>query len=236
MNYRRATVGMLTALLLGVTAVHASAAVGGNPATNKPALTVSGPSPDPALGVSITPASARWTPQPVSDQAPGDSALAPLNGHVYFSSVGFKIETSADVLALVPEAELARVRSHIQETNEDIAADKLIMMSNGAAVPVADVVQPAKKYSGRHGYIESHWYGWKIHMDGYLANKVIGGTWVAAGAALAASEFGGAPAIFGIALGTAAGALQVCQSSGGSLNVYFLHAIVYNGFVCNPFA
>jgi hypothetical protein len=164
-----------------------------------------------------------------------------LNGHVYFSSTGFKIDAAQETLDKVPAANLARLTGHIAEVNQNIASGKAAMFSDGEARPLpAQSSAPLKgrslDWNFQHGYITEPWYGYHVHLDSYLANKLIGGVWVGAGAAFAATELGGAPAIFGIALGTAAGALQVCQASDDSLDVYFLGLVVYNGFVCNPFA
>lgn len=197
--------------------------------------------------------SAALAPVPVSEQAPAASPLAALNGYVYFSAKGYTISAPTAVLNKVPATALQQLRAYDEQVNSEIAAGVYVMQADGTAVPAAapalvdGSVTLDKKgteaagtvnhtWSGRHGSVTTHWYGMSAHLDSYLANKVIGGFWVGAGVSLAATELGGAPAIVGIALGTAAGALQLCQASGGSLTVYWLGVIAPGAFVCNPFA
>jgi hypothetical protein len=40
-----------------------------------------------------------WTLEPESEWAPSTSALSALNGHIYFSSTGFKIDATQETLA-----------------------------------------------------------------------------------------------------------------------------------------
>lgn len=65
-----------------------------------------------------------------------------------------------------------------------MSAGKITILSDGSARFFQDAESLiSAQWSGPHGSVMSKWYGWEIKVDGYLANKIIGGTWAAAGLA-----------------------------------------------------
>lgn len=178
-----------------------------------------------------------WTPVPSGEYVPDGSPLAPLNGHVFFSASGYMIDAPQDQLNRVPTDKLATLRSYVAKTNADIAAGALKIIANGVG-SLSHVASPAPStefapnWSGSHGYVELHWYGWKIYVDSYLANKIIGGTWTAAGI----SAMMGVDAPVAAAIGASAGIMQLCQNSKGAITFYYVGVFPTGGFVCNPFS
>jgi hypothetical protein len=220
-------------LFVGVAVFAALSGVAGFAA--QPALAAG-----PAGVTSAAQAPAAWTPVPAADRAREGSDLAALNGHVYFSSAGYRIDASEEVLSRVPATVLSQLQGYIARTNADVAAGKLTMRADGAAAGADSAISAssvrlaatAARWRGSHGYVESHWYGWKIHVDAYLANKIIGGTWTVAGVSAAL----GVDAPVAAAIGAAAGVMQLCQDKHNAITFYYIGAFPTGGFACNPFS
>ncbi|MFE5039434.1 hypothetical protein [Streptomyces sp. NPDC056683] len=185
------------------------------------------------------------TPVASTDAAPSSSPLHALNGYVSYSQDGYRIDAPASVLAEVPQADLDKLDAYIDAVNSDIKSGNLVMSAEGVAESApseaparnASAVEQAAAQSKGHGYIKSHWYGVEVGLDSWLTNKVEGGAWTGAGLATLASLLGGGrtASLVAAALGTAAGAIQVCQHKDGWTILYWLGSIVPTAFVCNPF-
>ncbi|TXR51548.1 hypothetical protein [Quadrisphaera setariae] len=187
-------------------------------------------------GTSSTLASSSWKAIPKAERLPSSSPLSALNNYIEFSSTGYRITAPQSVLAKVPSLDLATLQKNIAATNAGISQQKQVMTSSAVAVDAPPLFESKVTTSGRHGYIKSHWYGYEIHLDAYLANKVIGGLWTGSGgAALIAVALGGGPAAgtVSVALATGAGAVQLCQASDNSVTIYLVTRGVYT-LLCNP--
>lgn len=179
-----------------------------------------------------------WQTVPTSEWLPVDNQLSILNSYIQFSSVGFQIAAPDDVLQKVPATQLDALHATISQINSYVAEKKLTMTANGIAIPTRHS-KLLSKWSGEHGYIETHWYGLEVHLDAYAASKVINGAWAGSGSAALAAVLGGGPWAVPVsaALATGAGVVGLCQASNGSVTVYFLTLTSpLPAAVCNPFA
>lgn len=175
-------------------------------------------------------ATVKWQPVPEAEYISKESSLAALNGYVFFSNAGYKIDAPSDLWDKIPADAAVLLKDYIASTNADVAAGKLTILANGTA-RFEDAEAPVTtQWSGPHGSVTPTWYGWRIYVDGYLANKIIGGTWTAAGIAAAL----GVSATIAAAIGASAGVMQLCQASGGSLTYYYIGTFPTGLFGCNP--
>lgn len=122
------------------------------------------------------------------------------------------------------------------------AVERAVQSSNDLGGEPQDLhaLRRPKRVSGRHGYIESHWYGVKIHADSYLVSKIVNGTATAATIAAGIGVVLGETGVGTIAAEVVAAALAListvgglCQADSGAANYYWL---LTGGIVCNPFA
>jgi hypothetical protein len=170
-----------------------------------------------------------WTLVPVTEYAPEGSSLAPLNGHIYFSVTGYRIDATPDQLDLVPVDVLAQLQAYTEDVNAKIASGDFVMQEDGTAVTPSPVTAA---WSGPHGSVTPHWWGYTIKVDAYLANKIIGGTWTVAGIAAALGVSG----VVAAAIGAAAGVMQMCQDKHGAITFYWVGPLPGGGPTCNPFS
>lgn len=186
-------------------------------------------------------------PIPAAEHAISGSVYFPLNGYISYSSAGYSLTAPAKVLAQVPAASLSNLQQYLQTTNSDIKAGTLVMGANGVAgVPATKanaslaepnaVATPDARWTGKHGYIETHWYGLKVKLDSYLTGKVIAGLGLGSGVSWLEAELGGGryAGAVAAALAVAAASVYLCQHSNGNTYLYFINLPVYT-WGCNPF-
>lgn len=154
------------------------------------------------------------------------------------TSVSFDESAASDTLSA---DQMTKVKSAVSLWNSNVASTS---MKSTSATDTSTIAASAggNVVSGAHGYVSAHWWGLEIHLDSYLAGKVIAGTATGAGIAalvgLATAETavgGVAGAVVAAALGVASGATALCQDVNGAVT-YYVTPVNPTNPVCNPFA
>ncbi|MFI9649690.1 hypothetical protein ACIHAA_25785 [Streptomyces sp. NPDC052040] len=136
--------------------------------------------------------------------------MSVLNGYVSYSREGCRIDVPASALTKVPQAEVDKLNTYIDAVNDDIRSGTLVMSGDGVAVTASSEEHVPSAFAADEPAVQS----------ATLAS-LLGGGHVAA--------------VVAAALGTAAGAIQVCQHKDGWTILYWLGSIAPYAFVCNPF-
>lgn len=135
--------------------------------------------------------------------------------------------------------EKKQVQAAVDEWNQNLKAEDQGAQAQAEKKQID--AQKATVVKGKHGYIEAHWWGLKIHVDAYLKGKIQSGAAtaaaIAAGIGLTSSSTGVGGVAGGIvsaALAGAAGIIGVCSEEDG--DVTFYQAATGGAPVCNPLA
>lgn len=164
-----------------------------------------------------------------------DNALAAsvkeLDAYVKESDSGISLEAPADILAGLPEEHVNELRVLIAKKNEGA-------WESSEAEGAQDVTIAAT-WRGEHGYLKSHWYGWELGMDGYLAGKVLAGVFGVAAVctAIGVSTKHPAAGVIAAAFGLLGAMIMACKHKDGWTYIYLLGMPPFtpSTVVCNPF-
>lgn len=153
----------------------------------------------------------------------------------YVKSSGGSLSFDSKTASSLSQAEKNQVQKAVDEWNGNVRSQESSSKSGGLDA------QKGSRVSGKHGYIEGHWWGLKIHVDSYLAGKISGGAATGAfiagsiGLATAETGVGGvAGSVVAVALSGASAAVGLCAAEDGSVTFY--EAISGGAPVCNPLA
>ena len=193
-----------------------------------------------ALSVPIAQATTRHSNSGAIERSVGASMTETLAPYVATTAAGWSLNAPSSVLNSVPADQLDAIRKHIGETNALIVKGEMVMTPDGIAVPAVGVRPQLaeKRWKGQHGYIENHWYGWKLHLDSYMVSKLTGALSGSTALALLVQAVGATGPAFPIVVAESAfiiAEIQVCKSEKGDVNVYLVGVPPEYAVACNPF-